>query len=113
MDQIGDEKNKDEKHFPASMTKMMGMYLVLKNVENYKIEDDYFRKSSYNLKTLAETIRIKQDGERKAWGLDSATDEDNTTPQQTLEQLNAIYEMAMQKANDDKQKMLERFNSVS
>ncbi len=28
------EKNKDEKHFPASMTKMMGMYLVLKNVEN-------------------------------------------------------------------------------
>ena len=32
---------------------------------------------------------------------------------QTLEQLNAIYEMAMQKANDDKQKMLERFNSVS
>lgn len=86
---------------------------VLKNVENYKIEDDYFRKSSYNLKTLAETIRIKQDGERKAWGLDTATDDDNTTPQQTLEQLNAIYEMAMQKANDDKQKMLERFNSVS
>lgn len=28
------EHNKDERHFPASMTKMMGMYLVLENIKN-------------------------------------------------------------------------------
>ncbi|MCH5171797.1 MAG: D-alanyl-D-alanine carboxypeptidase [Erysipelotrichales bacterium] len=32
------EVNKDEKHFPASMTKMMGMYLVLTNIENGKMK---------------------------------------------------------------------------
>ena len=32
------EVNKDEKHFPASMTKMMGMYLVLSNIENGKMK---------------------------------------------------------------------------
>ena len=32
------EVNKDEKHYPASMTKMMGMYLVLKNIESGKMK---------------------------------------------------------------------------
>lgn len=31
------EQNKDEKHYPASMTKMMGMYLVLQNIESGKM----------------------------------------------------------------------------
>ncbi|MCH5180713.1 MAG: D-alanyl-D-alanine carboxypeptidase [Erysipelotrichales bacterium] len=32
------EVNKDERHFPASMTKMMGMYLVLTNIQNGKMK---------------------------------------------------------------------------
>lgn len=42
------EKNADDKHYPASMTKMMGMYLVLKNIQEGKLSfDDIVTCSSY------------------------------------------------------------------
>lgn len=42
------EENADEKHYPASMTKMMGMYLVLKAIDEKKITfEDQVTCSSY------------------------------------------------------------------
>lgn len=42
------EKNADEKHYPASMTKMMGMYLILDAIEKEKLSfDDEVICSSY------------------------------------------------------------------
>ena len=42
------EENADEKHYPASMTKMMGMYLILKAIEDNKISfEDQVVCSSY------------------------------------------------------------------
>lgn len=42
------EKNADDKHYPASMTKMMGMYLVLKNIQEGKLSfDDIVTCSTY------------------------------------------------------------------
>lgn len=42
------EENKDEKHYPASMTKMMGMYLVLSNIESGKLKwNDIVETSEY------------------------------------------------------------------
>ena len=42
------EKNADEKHYPASMTKMMGMYLILDAIENQKLRfEDEVICSSY------------------------------------------------------------------
>lgn len=45
-------------------------------------------------KLMAETIKIRQEGERKAWGLD-ASNEDTTAGMETEEQLNARYEAFM------------------
>lgn len=42
------EENKDEKHYPASMTKMMGMYIVLDNIQKGNLKwDDMVTASEY------------------------------------------------------------------
>lgn len=41
------EENKDEKHYPASMTKMMGMYIVLDNIQKGNLKGMYVTASEY------------------------------------------------------------------
>ena len=42
------EENKDEKHYPASMTKMMGMYIVLDNIQKGNLKwNDMVTASEY------------------------------------------------------------------
>ena len=42
------EENKDEKHYPASMTKMMGMYIVLDNIQKGNLKwNDMVTASDY------------------------------------------------------------------
>lgn len=48
-------------------------------------------------KTAAEAIRIRQEGERKAWGLD-AVEQDTGAGVSTIDQLDAMFEAAMQKS---------------
>ncbi len=75
------EENADEKHYPASMTKMMGMYLVLKAIEERKISfDDMVTCSSY-ASSMGGTQIFLESGEQmsvkdlfKAVAINSAND---------------------------------------
>lgn len=48
-------------------------------------------------KLAAETLKIRQEGERKAWGLDAIADND-TGSVKTMEQLDAMFIEAMQRS---------------
>lgn len=50
-------------------------------------------------KTAAEAIKIRQEGERKAWGLDVLS-EDATAGVATLAELDAMFEQAMKRTNE-------------
>lgn len=75
------EENADEKHYPASMTKMMGMYLVLKSIDERKISfDDMVTCSSY-ASSMGGTQIFLESGEQmsvkdlfKAVAINSAND---------------------------------------
>ncbi len=75
------EKNADEQHYPASMTKMMGMYLVLRSIEEGKITfDDEVTCSPYAA-SMGGTQIYLEPGERmsvrdlfKAVAINSAND---------------------------------------
>lgn len=55
-------------------------------------------------KIMAETIRIRQQGEREAWGLDSlATDEG--VGMSTLDELDAMFKLAMKQSEEMKNKV--------
>lgn len=75
------EENADEKHYPASMTKMMGMYLILKAIEDNKISfEDQVVCSSY-ASSMGGTQIFLEEGEKmsvedlfKAVAINSAND---------------------------------------
>ena len=48
-------------------------------------------------KTFADAIRTRQQGEREAWGLDAVASDDGAG-MATLDELNAMYDLAMRKA---------------
>ena len=50
-------------------------------------------------KTAAEAIKIRQEGERKAWGLDAIA-EDNSSGVATLDELDAMFAQAMKKSDE-------------
>ena len=50
-------------------------------------------------KTVAEAIKIRQEGERKAWGLDAIA-EDNSSGVATLDELDAMFAQAMKKSEE-------------
>lgn len=50
-------------------------------------------------KTAAEAIKIRQEGERKAWGLDAIA-EDNSSGVATLDELDAMFAQAMKKSEE-------------
>lgn len=50
-------------------------------------------------KTAAEAIKIRQEGERKAWGLDAIA-EDNSSGVATLDELDAMFARAMKKSEE-------------
>jgi hypothetical protein len=50
-------------------------------------------------KTMAETIRIRQQGEREAWGLDAIAN-DTSAGMATLDELDAMFEVAVRKADE-------------
>lgn len=50
-------------------------------------------------KTVAEAIKIRQEGERKAWGLDAIA-EDNSSGVATLDELDAMFAQAMKKSDE-------------
>lgn len=50
-------------------------------------------------KTAAEAIKIRQEGERKAWGLDAIA-EDNSSGVATLDELDAMFAQAMKRSEE-------------
>jgi hypothetical protein len=52
-------------------------------------------------KTVAEAIKIRQEGERKAWGLD-AISEDTSAGVATLAELDAMFDQAMKRSEEMK-----------
>lgn len=75
------EENADEQHYPASMTKMMGMYLVLDSIEKGKLSfDDTVTCSAY-ASSMGGTQIFLEEGEQmsvrdlfKAVAINSAND---------------------------------------
>lgn len=75
------EENADEQHYPASMTKMMGMYLILDAVENGKLSfDDVVTCTAYAA-SMGGTQIFLEEGEQmsvrdlfKAVAINSAND---------------------------------------
>ena len=58
------ESNSNEKHYPASMTKMMGMYLVLKNIEEEKLHFDDIVTCSNQASSMGGTQIYLEPGEK-------------------------------------------------
>ncbi|MCF7994771.1 MAG: hypothetical protein K9L88_08015 [Chromatiaceae bacterium] len=52
-------------------------------------------------KVMAETIRLRQQGEREAWGLD-AISQDEGAGMSTLDELDAMFELAMRRTEEMK-----------
>lgn len=52
-------------------------------------------------KTVAEAIKIRQDGERRAWGLD-ANGENTSAGMATLDELDALFEQAIKRTDEMK-----------
>ena len=50
-------------------------------------------------KTAAEMLKIRQEGERKAWGLDAIA-EDSSSGVATLDELDAMFTQAMKRSDE-------------
>jgi hypothetical protein len=55
-------------------------------------------------KTAAEVIKLRQDGEWQAWGLDAVT-EANPAGVKTMDELDAMFTVAMRRAEDMRDKV--------
>lgn len=69
--------------------------------DNGEIERDGFAVAR-SAKAAAETIRLRQDGERRAWGLDAITEE-VSTGSRTLEELDAFFALAVRRAGEQQE----------
>lgn len=76
--------------------------------KGYDVDPDWVALSYFQrcAKTAAETVKIRQEGERKAWGLD-ATAEDTTSGAETPEQLDARIATARKRRDEQNARMAE------